>query len=62
MNIDILNLIIDIYYSVFNTAIVDADKMRITNTECTEQFDSLSDMSKYMLTEISLGIDNILWG
>ena len=60
MNTSIFNRILDIYYYLFNTSIVDVNKLTIETTENTEHFDSLSEMVDYMLEDIYLSLENIL--
>ena len=61
MNTDFLEVIIDIYYSMFNTCIIDTDKLVISSTENDEHFGTLHEMIAFMLEDILLGINNILW-
>ncbi len=60
MNTQILNRIIDIYYTIFNTSIVDTNKLMIECPENTERFNSMYDMADYMLEDINLAIENII--
>ena len=60
MNTNILNRIIDIYYTVFNNSIVDTNKLTIEHPENTERFNSLYDMTDYMLEDINLAIKDII--
>lgn len=60
MDTKILDRIIDIYYTIFNTSIVDINKMTIECPENIERFNSLYDMADYMLEDINLAIENII--
>lgn len=60
MNTSIFDRILDIYYYLFNTSIVDASKLTIETTENIEYFSSLSEMIDYMLEDIYLSLENIL--
>ena len=60
MDAKLLDKIIDIYYTVFNTSIVDTNKLTIECPENTEHFNSLYDMTDYMLEDIYLCIENMI--
>lgn len=60
MNTSIFDRILDIYDYLFNTSIVDVDKLTIETTENIEHFGSLSEMVDYMLEDIYLSLENIL--
>ena len=60
MNTSIFDRILDIYDYLFNTSIVDANKLTIETTENIEHFGSLSEMVDYMLEDIYLALENIL--
>ena len=60
MNKSVLAALINAYDSLYNTNIVDFNKLQISTTEDTITFKNMDAMIVYMLNDIALGIDNII--
>ena len=60
MNESVLAALINAYDSLYNTNIVDFNKLTISTTENTITFKNMDAMIVYMLNDIALGIDNII--
>lgn len=56
----VLAALINAYDSLYNTNIVDFNKLQISTTEGTITFKTLDAMVVYILNDIALGIENII--